>query len=301
MRTSTLFLASMGAVAALTISTATAGAANTALMVNGIAGGTDLPDLVMANVLGGAFKNYDRLNVHWSQQVRPLTGLNSLPLGQSVAQGAGNLDAALTTALAQLKPGEHVTIVGLSAGSLVVDEEMRLLAADPNAPDKSRLNFVVAADSSRMLFNKNRFDGIIGYQYRPPADTKYDTTVVTAEYDGFADFPDRPSNLIAVANALAGEVVQHVPHMFTALSTVPVANVQTTTNSLGGVTTRYLIPAAHLPLVQLVPILAPQEARLKKIVDSAYQRNDTKSAAAVGRAAKPANPLKSLLKKRQAN
>lgn len=280
-RTVGTFAASTGCAAAMLFSTAVnAQAANTALMINGIAGQTQLSDLVMGNVLGGMFRNYVRQNIVWPQQANPITGPNSLRLDQSIAQGVTNVDAALNTALAQLGPGEHVTIVGLSAGSLVADAEMAKLAADPNAPDKSKLNFVVVADSSRILFNKNRYDAIIKYQYRPPVDTKYDTTVVAAEYDGFADFPDRPLNFLAVANAFAGEIVQHVPNMLTDLSTVPSSNISVKTNSLGGVTTSYLIPAAHLPLVVLIPALAPQEAQLKAKIDTAYVRNDGKNSAA---------------------
>lgn len=274
-------LAMAGAVATLTLANSgVAGAANTALMINGIAGGTDLPDLVMANVLGGMFRSYQRQNIPWPQQARPVTGPRSLTLDESIAQGADNLDAALSSALTQLGPGEHVTLVGLSAGSLVLDEEVRRLAADPNAPDKSQLNLAVVADSSRMAFNKNRYDGILNYTYTPPADTKYDTTWVTAEYDGFADFPDRWWNGVAVANALAGMVVRHVPNMLFDLSNVPPSNIAVTTNPLGGVTTSYLIPAAHLPLVTLVPVLGPREAQIRKIVDSAYKRNDNGSAVA---------------------
>lgn len=268
-----LSLASVGCAASLALSTATpASAANTALMVNGLGAG-DLNFLEMASILGGMFGGYQRINVSWPQEARPITGPDSLPLGESIDVGADNLDTALTAALAQLKPGERVTIVGLSAGALVVDEELRRLLVDPDAPDKSRLNVVLAADSSRMLFNQNKRYGLLNYTYTPPPETVYDTTVVTAEYDGFADFPDR-RKMVAVLNAAAGALLDHVPAMLTDLSTVPSSNITRTTNTLGGVTTSYLIPAAELPLVRLIPALKPREAELKKIIDGAYIRND---------------------------
>jgi hypothetical protein len=161
----------------------------------------------------------------------------------------------------------------------VADDELRKLAADPNAPDKSKLTFVVVADSGRSTFNANRLDKTLGYQYRTAPETKYDTVVVTAEYDGFADFPDRVWNILAVANAYIGEVLNHVPSVFTDLSKVDPSDITVTTNSLGGVTTNYFIPSEHLPLVELLPFLAPQEAALKAIIDTAYKRNDGKSAA----------------------
>lgn len=285
-----LTLASVGCAASMALSTATpAGAAKTALMVNGFGAG-DLNFLEMASLLGGMFGSYQRVNVSWPQQARPLTGSESLLLGESIAVGAGNLDAALDTALAQLKPGEHVTLVGLSAGALVVDQELRNLLSSPDAPDKSKLKVVVAADSSRMLFNQNKTYALLKYTYAPPPETIYDTTVVTAEYDGFADFPDR-RKMIAVLNAAAGALLQHVPAMLTDLSTVPASNITVKTNSLGGVTTSYLIPAAELPLVRLFPSLKPREAELKKIVDSAYVRNDNTAPANAVSADAPDAPM----------
>jgi hypothetical protein len=254
-------------------------AENQGLFINGIAGNVPL-GLVKDAILGGAFASYNNTEVDWPQQARPTTGQDSLTLGESVTQGADNLDTALTQALTQIGPGEHVTIIGLSAGALVADEELKRLLADPNAPDKSKLNFVVIADSSRSTFNQNRYDNVLNYQYSTPAETKYDTVVVVAEYDGFADFPDRVWNIVAVINAYVGEFLNHVPSVFTDLSTVAPSNITTTTNSLGGVTTKYFIPSEHLPLVELLPFLAPQEAALKQIVDAGYARNDGKSASA---------------------
>jgi hypothetical protein len=254
-------------------------AANQGLFINGIAGNVPL-GLVKDAILGGAFASYDNTEVSWPQEARPTTGDDSLTLGESVTQGADNLDAALAQALTRIGEGEHVTIIGLSAGALVADEQLKRLLADPDAPDKSKLNFVVIADSSRSSFNQNRYDNVLKYQYSTPVDTKYDTVVVVAEYDGFADFPDRVWNIVAVINAYVGQFLNHVPSVFTDLSTVDPSDITVTTNSLGGVTTKYFIPSEHLPLVELLPFLEPQEAALKQIVDSAYKRNDAQSAAA---------------------
>lgn len=275
--------AAVGSAIAVALSSATpAVAANQALMLNGIGlsiGGGLLPDIVMKEVLGGAFATYDRTAVPWPMQANPVTGEDSMFLTDSVAVGVDNLNAAIKEALTKIGPGEHVTVVGLSAGALVADEELRRLLTDPNAPDKSQLNIVVVADSSRANFNQNRYDTVLSYQYRPPVDTKYDTVVVVAEYDGFADFPDRVWNIVAVVNAFAGEILNHVPSVFTDLSTVPASNITETVNSLGGVTTSYFIPSDTLPLVELLPFLAPQEEALRKIVDAGYERNDPKNAA----------------------
>jgi hypothetical protein len=193
--------------------------------------------------------------------------------------GTTNLDAAIARSLTEVGPGEKVTVVGLSAGALVVDEQIRLLDSRTNSPSSSKLDFVVIADSSRAGFNKNRYDATIGYQYRVPVESKYNVTVVTGQYDGYADPPDRP-NPVAIANAAAGSQLVHIPSMLSPLSAVPASNITTATNAKGGVTKSYLVPTKTLPLVALNPRLKAQEATLRKQIDAAYIRNDPKKTSA---------------------
>lgn len=272
-----MMLAATASALAVAVSTATAEAANKVLMVNGMGAG-NLTDLAMANILGGAYggPNWKRENVPWPQQARPLTGQDSLTLTQSIDVGTTNLDAAIIRSLAEVGPGEKVTVVGLSAGALVVDEQIRLLDSRTDAPNKDKLDFVVIADSSRAGFNKNRYDAIIGYQYKVPVESKYDVKVVTGQYDGYADPPDRP-NLLAIANATAGSQLVHIPSMLKPLSAVPASNITTRTNAKGGITTSYLVPTKTLPLVALNPSLKAQEATLRKQIDAAYVRNDSQA------------------------
>jgi hypothetical protein len=259
-------------------------AANKVLMVNGLGAG-DLGPLAMTAILGGAYSgtNYVRENVSWPAQAKPVVG-KDYTLAQSITVGANNLDAAIVKSLAA---GDTVTVVGLSAGALVVDEEIGRLNAKAVSPDKSKLTFVVIADSSRCNFNKNRYDATIGYQYRVPAESKYNVKVVTGQYDGYADFPDRP-NPTAITNAIIGAQIVHIPSMLAPLSAVPAANITTRTNVKGGVTTSYLVPTKTLPLVTLNPKLAPQATALRKLIDSAYIRNDPKTTAAATTVAAPA-------------
>ncbi len=278
MRTITRTIGIAVVTAGMALSTATAAeAANKVLMVNGLGAG-DLGPLAMSAILGGVYggTNYVRENVTWPAQAKPVVG-KDYTLTQSITVGANNLDAAIAKSLAA---GDTVTVVGLSAGALVVDEEIRRLDAKTTSPDKSKLTFVVIADSSRCNFNKNRYDATIGYQYRVPVESKYNVKVVTGQYDGYADFPDRPTNVTAVTNAMLGAQIVHIPSMLAPLSAVPAANIKTTTNIKGGVTTSYLVPTKTLPLVTMNPKLAPQEAALRKQIDSAYIRNDPKTAAA---------------------
>ena len=274
---------------ALAVSTATAGwGASSALVIGGIST-PQLSDMLMSPLLGGALKNQERVSVKWPAEAGPYTGRGDLTLGASINVGKANLDAQIDAALARLAKdangnvvgGEKVTVVGLSAGSLVVNEVLREMAADADAPGKDQITFVVVADSSRQkLIDKARYNSKYDYTYQPAPETAYDIVVVTGEYDGMADFPDRPFNVLAIMNAIAGSIFVHVPVMYADLANVPTENITVDVNTKGGTTTHYLVPTKKLPLVQLFPSLAPREAELKAKIDKAYSRNDVPAVAA---------------------
>lgn len=258
-------------------------AASSALVIGGIST-PSLSDTLMSPLLGGALKNQQRVSVNWPAQAGPMTGKNDLTLGASIKQGQTNLNAQISAALGRLGKdangnyvkGEKVTVVGLSAGSLVVNEVLRQLAADANAPGKDQITFIVVADSSRqsIIDDNAKYNKNFDYTYRPAPETKYDVVVVTGEYDGMADFPDRWWNVLAVTNAIAGGIFVHVPVMYADLSKVPAQNIDVDVNSKGGTTTHYLVPTEKLPLVRMFPSLAAREAELKAKIDKGYSRND---------------------------
>lgn len=276
---------------ALALSTATgAGANSTAVMIGGIKVPT-MSDLLMAPILEGAFKDQDRVSVTWPAQAGPYSGKGDMTLGASIAVGVPNLETAITAALAQLQPGEKVTVVGLSAGSLVVNEVLRDWVTTNELPDPHDITFIVVEDSSRQkLINDVKYSSKFDYTYQPPPITPYDIVVITGEYDGMADMPDRPWNFLAVMNAMAGSIVVHVPVMYTT-SLSELAALEGTkyytedTNIKGGTTKHYLVPTATLPLVQLMPWLKPKEAELKAKIDKGYSRNDPVTATAAKTAA----------------
>lgn len=281
----------VAASAALAVSTATSGwGVSTAIVIGGI-GTPSMHEVVTNQLLGGALQDYDqRVSVNWPAEARPYTGEDDMTLGQSIEIGRANLNAQIDTALAQLErdadgnllDGEQVTVVGLSAGSLVVTETLRGWQSDDKEdPDAEEINFVVVADSSRqeIIDDTEQYNPTYDYTYRKAPETVYDTVEVTGEYDGMADFPDR-FNLTAISNAMAGSVLRHVQTMFSDLSDVPKQNTTVTENALGGTTVRYLVPAETLPLVQSNPSLAPHEAELRAQVDRGYSRNDPANVAA---------------------
>ncbi|HEY7054838.1 MAG TPA: PE-PPE domain-containing protein [Mycobacterium sp.] len=261
--------------------------ASTAIMIGGL-GATSLSDRFMCEALGGAFagNDWERQSVTWPAQAGPMLGRVSM--GESVAVGTDNMLKAIK-ATYKKDPEDPITVFGMSEGSAVVDEVMRALANDPTAPPSGKLNFIVAGDAN------HRQAGFIphtygGYKFQPPAQTPYDLTVLTYEYDGWADWPDDPWNLLAARNALAGALMNHNETYFVDLSELKADQTLkpiVKRNASGGFTTYYLIPTETLPLVVMNPRLAPREEELKRKIDAAYSRNDGTAPGATGSSEPP--------------
>lgn len=206
----------------------------------------------------------------------------------SIALGADRLVADI-----QSMPGEKRAL-GISQGAIAIAEAKRRLEALPaeQRPAPDTLTFVAIADPTRPGH------GVLAQMGYQTADTPYDTTYVTREYDGFADLPDR-FNVMATINAAAGIVYVH-PYYGELPADIPAENITKTINSAGGTVTDVLIPNAHLPMLQPLRDLGFNvdglEVALKPMVDAGYSRNDVKPAPpkAVAapiekRAAKPVN------------
>lgn len=185
---------------------------------------------------------------------------------------------------------EKIIVAGFSQGAIVIAyEKKRLMKLDEDErPTVDQLKFVTIGDPTGpngiLRWIPFRIP-IIGLTPVRPPDTPYETTIINGEYDGWADFPDRPWNLIATANALLGIIYVHGRYEDKVdgwdLSTVPEKNIVETVNKAGGKTTTYLIPTEKLPLLQPLRDLGfPEsfvtalEAPLRKIIDAAYKRND---------------------------
>lgn len=203
----------------------------------------------------------------------------------SISVGADLLQQAWAST-----PGAKIT-VGISQGGLVIAEVKRRLMALPEdqRPGPDELTFFCVGDPSNPLGGMFRALEvgyelpILGVTVKLTPDTPWDTVYITREYDGFADFPDRVGNLVAVANALLGIIYVHarVDYADVDLTTVPGSDVTRTINSLGATITTYLVRTESLPLVQPLrdlglneDFVAKLEARLKPIVDAGYSRND---------------------------
>ncbi|WP_052960211.1 PE-PPE domain-containing protein [Mycobacterium sp. EPa45] len=270
-------------------------ALTTTVLAMGGLGYEDVDPALIRTVLGGYFANVDDvIGLPWPGQMAPWNG--TLTLGESAAVGLTIMDDAI-----RHTAGPKI-VIGASGTTVVVDQEMQLLANDPTAPPANELSFVVMGDANRGAFKGFQGVKLPIFDYTPVVpETKYNVMVIKGEYDGIGDWPDRWWNVLADLNAMAGtgllqqiipeEIVNqyaleewgsvHYDAMFADLSKVPPQNITSTTNALNGTTTTYLIPTADLPLLRpLKKLGVPQNVIdgltgvLRPIIDSAYYRND---------------------------
>ncbi|WP_310767685.1 PE family protein [Mycobacterium sp. Z3061] len=194
------------------------------------------------------------------EQLYPLTGVRSLTFDASVQQGVAILHNAI---LQQIGDGKHVTVFGYSQSAEIASLEMRQLAAlGAGAPSPADLDFVLIGDP----MNPNggllqRFVGLslpsVGVSMvGATPDNVYTTTIYTREYDGLADFPRYPLNLVSDLNAFFGIGAVHFgyPHL-----TQDQVDTALTLGTQGPTMTTYkMIPTPNLPLLdplRIIPFL----------------------------------------------
>jgi diacyltrehalose acyltransferase len=221
----------------------------------------------------------------------PHKGLDTITVGESVVAGTKNLDKAIRST------NGPANAIGLSEGTMVLDAEQARLANDPTAPPPDQLSFTTFGDPTRShgfsksvlsMFPAGTYIPVVNYTVPKPVESQYDNNVVVAAYDGFGDFPDRPWNLISLANAAIGSTTVHTPAAFTNPDDVPPQNITTSTNSRGATTTTYLVPAKHLPLTLPLRYIGVSDQfadqiddALRPIVDAGYARNDDPATAPI--------------------
>ncbi len=185
----------------------------------------------------------------------PLTGVKSLTFDRSINEGVNILNSAI---LAQLQsPTDTLTIFGYSQSSIMSSLEMDKLAAmGAGAPGAGQLNFVLVGNE----MNPNggllaRFPGLtipslgLTFYGGTNANTIYPTNIYTLEYDGFADFPQYPLNLLADLNAVTGIATVHTTYLQLTPTQVDNAIHLTPSQGYSGVTNYYIIPTENLPIL----------------------------------------------------
>uniref|UniRef100_UPI0031E37572 PE-PPE domain-containing protein n=1 Tax=Mycobacterium sp. TaxID=1785 RepID=UPI0031E37572 len=220
----------------------------------------------------------------------PVTGVKSLPYDASEAQGV----VILNDEINQLCPdppacgGDATVVFGYSQSAVISSIEMDGLAAlPPDArPGTDELAFVLVGNES----NPNgglleRFVGLslpsLGLTFTGATpDDVYPTTIYTLEYDGFADFPRYPIDLLADLNAVAGIVFVHT--QYAKLSPEQLAAAIPLQSTAGPTMHYFIIPEDNLPLLdplRAVPFVGQPLADLiqpdlKVIVNLGYGPDD---------------------------
>ncbi|QZA06250.1 PE-PPE domain-containing protein [Mycolicibacter heraklionensis] len=185
------------------------------------------------------------------EQLHPFTGLESLSFDTSVQWGADVLDEQIRT---QIAAGNSVVVLGVSQSASIITREMSYLATLPadERPDIDQLAFVLLGDGN----NPNgglleRFDGadipaLLTFSGATP-DNLYPTDVFTLEYDGWADFPKYPLNIVADLNALLGMATVH--GTYAALTPEQLATAIELPTAGDTMTHYWMIPTGYLPLL----------------------------------------------------
>jgi PE-PPE domain len=196
------------------------------------------------------FSDIDPQALYTPEQFYPVTGTYQETLATSVSQGVGILDNEIAS---QLSAGNPVDIFGASQSAVIASLEMEQLEqSDPSA----NASFVLIGD----LMNPNggifeRFDGLslpslgIDFYGATPADD-FTTTIYTLEYDGYADFPKYPLDILSDLNAIEGINVVHGEYL--TLTPADLADAVQLATSGSTDTTYYLIPVDDLPLLDPV-------------------------------------------------
>ena len=190
----------------------------------------------------------------------------------SVDYNSGVSEGAEEDGLRALKAAMGTTapptvVVGFSQGATIATHWLEEHAGKPGAPAAEDLSFVLAANPKR------KYGGIRSTFVEPTPDTEYEVLDIAIEYDGAADFPTDPRNVLALANALAGFAFFHIPGY---------NNIDLGAEKLvwkEGNTTYVLIRRENLPLLEPLRALGLDaladrlNAPLKEIIDEAYDRD----------------------------
>jgi hypothetical protein len=187
----------------------------------------------------------------------PFTGVASLPFNTSEAQDEQILDKAILGAIAggKVNAANPVVVFGWSQSADVAGMVMPELAAQ--GVPAGDVHFVLVGDANNPnggLLTRFSVDGLsptvpslgLPFGSATPA-SLYPTDIYTNEYDGAADFPSYPINLLSDLNAGLGIVFNHTvypalaPQQIQNAVELPVSGTDTSTNY-------YMIPA-NLPLL----------------------------------------------------
>ncbi|AYE93878.1 hypothetical protein C0J29_02805 [Mycobacterium paragordonae] len=218
--------------------------------------------------------------VNYPASMGILSGSLAAPdVNDAVAFGVRALNDQIVNAVVNGN-GSPVHIAALSEGTLVVNRELAYLATNPAAaPPPGALQFALFGSPELGVMRTYLPDGftlpIVNYTVQGLPNTQYDVSVVFAQYDGWANPPDRPWNIPAVVNSLFATAYLHNTSSLASMSKV--VELSSVGTSLGGTITTYMIPSPTLPMLMPLqqlgvpqPIVNNLNTFLQPLVNSGY-------------------------------
>lgn len=225
---------------------------------------------------------------------------NSLTFDRSVAAGTEKLDTCINSGeacdinedIGSDRPAadDDLVVFGFSQSAAIATLEKARLAAKYPFGEGPDVSFILTANGNRpnggfLARGPQGFtiplgfpNGGVTFNGSTPTNTQYSTIDIAIQYDGWADQPINPANLLAVANANAGQRLLH-PHYADHSLDEPGIIDQ---GQYGD--TRYLmIPADTLPLLyelSQTPVVGSfladvLDAPLRVLVESGYDRTSS--------------------------
>jgi hypothetical protein len=203
--------------------------------VGWIMGGTGVPtpdqaylDSVEALYLT-PFSSYSFEPLPTPEQFCPIvcvSGEPSLTFGESVNQGVSDLNSAIVPDLVK---GDNVAVLGYSQSATIATVEMNDLISNNPGVNLNNLSVTLLGDPNSPIggiLDRFQFpDGVGAFSLSPEPQhvpfldiplslattptTGIATDIYTGEYDGWANFPEDPSNIFADINALIGIETVH--------------------------------------------------------------------------------------------
>jgi hypothetical protein len=210
-----------------------------------------------------------------------LSGLFDLTRDQSNLVGVTNLEQAMAA-----HGNDRLVIYGYSQGAMIANLEKRKLAeqypAGTAAPD---IDFVLGGDGNLPNGGLHaRFPGLYipvldwAFNGAAPTDTQFDTVEINQQYDGAADFPLYPLNVIADLNAALGFFFVHTYPFDVSLPADPTKSPAY--QGTHGDTSYYFFETQDLPLFAPLRMLGVPESLIdivepffRVLVELGYDRS----------------------------
>jgi hypothetical protein len=229
------------------------------------------------------FSSATPLGVFTPEQFWPVTPqLGNMTFGQSVAKGVGLLNNAITSLLSN--PSNSAVVFGYSQSATIATDEIRALMA-AGSPYQGQLSFMLIGDPNNPVGGLlERFPGFyipfldVSFNGATPPNSPYPTSIYTLQYDGIADAPQYPLNVLSDVNALMGYFFVHGTYPDLTATQISNAVLLPTSPGYSGNTQYYMLMSQNLPLLQPIrdipyagpPIADIFQPDLRVLVDMGY-------------------------------